>query len=80
MVNALDLVVLGKHDGTIDVSAQRHIVVDNNYVWTSVVAFGVFDRDIVHASYFVAILPWARLLLVFILLQPNLLLIVFFYK
>jgi hypothetical protein len=41
--NALDLVVPGKRDGTVDVFAQGHIVVDNNYVWTNVVAFGVFD-------------------------------------
>ncbi len=41
--NALDLVVPSKRDGTVDVFAQGHIVVDNNYVWTNVVAFGVFD-------------------------------------
>ncbi len=80
MVNALDLGVLGEHDGIVDVFAQGNIVVDNNYVWTNVVAFGVFDRDVIHASYFVAIRAWAMLLLVFLLLQPNLLLIVFFYK
>ncbi len=63
-----------------DISAQGHIVVNNNYVWTNVVAFGVFDRDVVHASYFVPLFSWARLLLMFILLQPNLMLVVFFYK
>ncbi len=45
VVNALDLGVLGERDGIVDVFAQGHIVVDNNYVWTNVVAFGVFDRE-----------------------------------
>ncbi len=43
MVNALDLVVLGKCGGVVDVFAQGHTVVDNNFIQKNVVAFGVFD-------------------------------------
>jgi hypothetical protein len=43
VVNAFDLVVVGEHDGVVDVFVQGHRVVENNYVWTNVVVFGVFD-------------------------------------
>jgi hypothetical protein len=38
VVNVVDLVVLGRHGGVVDVFAQGCTIVDNNFIWTNIVA------------------------------------------
>jgi hypothetical protein len=38
VVNAIDLVVFGRHGGVVDVSAQGCTIVDNNFIWTNIIA------------------------------------------
>jgi len=38
VVNVVDLVVLGRHGGVVDVFVQGCTIVDNNFIWTNIVA------------------------------------------